>query len=156
MTSLSRALCLGALLLAAPGSASGATSGAIAAPPPYHLAGGSDHLTLAGHSGRDDRRWSDHGRPDRAWPDRPRRWSEHRPWQPWPGARLRPLPWAGMHHALPPRMVERRLRRQHFLPLGPIERRHGLYLVRAIDPFGRRVLLAIDPWTGDILGRQRR
>jgi hypothetical protein len=170
MLSLSRALGVGVLMLAAPLATPPAEA---AAPPPYHLADAADHLTLAGDPGPDDdrwwngRRWDDHRRDDHRrdddWRDRHRRdsWSHerrwgdsHRPRHLWP--QFRQLPWAGMHHFLPPAIVERRLRRQSFQPIGRIELRHGVYLVRAVDPFGRRVLLAVDPVTGGILGRQRR
>ena len=157
MPSLSRSLCLGALLFAAPLAAVPAEAAPPA--PPYHLAAGPDHgrLIPAGHPRRDDGQWAAHEWADDWRQDQRKGWrDQHRRWQPWPQPDLRHRPWLGMPHLLPPRAVERQLRRQFFQPVGRIELRHGVYLVRAIDPFGRRVLLAIDPVTGAVLGRHRR
>lgn len=126
--------------------------------PPYHLAAASDHgrLAPAGHAsrekdhrGRHDRRWSESQQDQRrSWHDPHRHEGICQPG-------LRHWPWLGVPHRLPPRVVEQKLCRQLFQPIGRIEFRHGVYLVPALDPLGRRVLLAIDPATGGILGRRR-
>ena len=151
MRILSRALALGALLAAAPLATAPATGAA--STQPYHQASDAGHLLLqpAGWSGDDDRRRRPHWRPSRPW---------HAPWagpghgwnQHWQGghpAYLTPRP-------LPGWVVEHRLRQQSFRPIGQIVWRRGVYLVPALDPRGRRVLLTVDPASGTVLGRQRR
>jgi hypothetical protein len=157
MRILSRALGLGALLMAAPLAATSAAGAASAQP--YHQTGDAGHLRLqpAGWSGGDDRR--------RPWGVPGPHWTPARPWN---------APWAGRGHGwgeqhwhggrpaylaprpLPGRVVEHRLRQQSFRPIGQIVLRRGVYLVPALDPRGRRVLLVVDPATAVILGRQRR
>lgn len=156
MRILSRALALGALLAAAP--LAGASAVGAASTQPYHQASAAGHspLQLAGRSRDDDRR------------HRPR-WTPTRPWSsPWnfpgagPGRGWSQPHWHGggpaylAPRALPGWAVEHRLRQQSFRPVGQIVWRHGVYLVPALDPRGRRVLLTVDPASGAILGRQRR
>lgn len=161
MRILSRALGFGALLTVAPLATASAGSPSTQ---PYHHASEFGHLPVqpAGWSGNDDRRRS--------------HWAPARP-----GARPGARSWSGHHGVprglpgggwgqhwhdgragyralcpLPARVVEHRLRRQSFQPVGRIVLRHGVYLVPALDPHGHRVLLAVDPATAVILGRQRR
>ncbi len=152
MLSPSRLLAFGALMLALPALAAPA---AAAPPQPYHPGDRPGHETLQRADHRDrggDRRWSRHG-----WKGHGHRHGWHVPPKPQPGHDWR-LPqqdhWR-QGRFLPPRVLERHLRRHAFQPVGHIELRHGYYLVRAIDPFGRRVLLALDPASGAILGRHR-
>jgi len=139
MLSPSRLLAFGALMLAMPAFAAPAEA---TPPQPYHPGDRPGHDTLLSVDHRDhsdDRRWS---RRD------------------WKNGRFPRYGHLGRGHwgrgdVLPPRMIERHLRRHAFQPVGRIELRHGCYLVRAIDPSGRRVLLALDPASGAILGRHR-
>ncbi|GIK97657.1 MAG: hypothetical protein BroJett029_18660 [Alphaproteobacteria bacterium] len=133
MLSPTRLLAFGALMLVLPVFAAPA---AAAPPQPYHPGDRPGHETLQRADHRDrggDRRWSRQG------------WKGH-------GHRHG---WHVQGRFLPPRVLERHLRRHAFQPVGHIELRHGYCLVRAIDRFGRRVLLALDPVSGAILGRHR-
>ena len=156
MRRLSLTIGFSTLLLAAPLAAERAEAAPV---PAYHPGGeaGHDLLQLADWSGRNDGHdddWED--RDDDRDGDGRRRHHRHRDqghhWGPpqhgggYPYFAPRPLaPW----------IVEHRLRRQHFQPIGRLTLRRGLYLVPALDPHGRRVVLVIDPITAVILGRQR-
>jgi hypothetical protein len=155
MRRLSFTIGFSALLLAAPLAAGGAEA---APAPAYHPGSEAGHgpLQLADWSNRDDDRGWDDDRDDDRDGDGRRRHHRHRDhgqhWGPpqhgggYPYFAPRPLaPW----------IVEHRLRRQHFQPIGRLTLRHGVYVVPALDPHGRRVVLVIDPLSAVILGRQR-
>lgn len=155
MRRLSYTLGLGALLLAAPLAAERSEAAPV---PAYHPGGAAGHgaLHLAdwddnGHDWEDDR--DDDRDRDRDRDNRRRHHQDRGPhWS---------LPQYGggfpyfAHRPLAPWIVEHRLRRQHFQPIGRITLQRGLYLVPALDPHGRRVVLVIDPATAAILGRKR-
>jgi hypothetical protein len=157
MRHLSYAIGLGVLLLAAPIAAERTEA---APAPALDLVGeaGGDMLRLADWSGRDDDRdddWKDRDDDDRDGDGR-RRHHRHRDY----GHQWGPPQHGGgvpyfAARPLAPWVVEHRLRRQHFQPIGRLTLRHGVYLVPALDPRGRRVVLVIDPITAVILGRQR-
>jgi len=157
MRRLSLTLGFSVLLLAA--SVAAARAADAASLPAYHpgAEAGHDALHPAGWSGgnddhddgwdddRDDG-WEDDGRHRHHRRDRGHHWSPPQHGGGFPYFAPRPLaPW----------VVEHRLRRQHFQPIGRLVLQRGLYLVPALDPHGRRVVLVIDPVTAVILGRQR-
>lgn len=145
MRILSRALGLG-LLVAVAFPAAAADAASRQTPQPYHLSSAAGHapLQLSGWRGSDERHA---GRHDRRGPG---------------GSQFGRGHGHGFGHSygpvryLPGWVVEQRLRRQSYRPVGRITLRHGVYLVQAIDPRGRPVLLALDPATAAILGRHRR
>lgn len=55
------------------------------------------------------------------------------------------------HYLLPPSVILRSLRAQEFCYISRPHFRRGLYHARARDAFGRRVRLAIDPYSGEIV-----
>ncbi len=55
------------------------------------------------------------------------------------------------HYLLPPSAILRSLRAQQFCSISRPRFRRGLYRIRARDAYGRRVRLAIDPYSGEIV-----
>lgn len=160
MRRLSLTLGFSVLLLAAPLAATRADAATV---PAYHPGAEAGHGALhpAGWSGRDDDHdddWDDDWDDDRddegedGGHRRHHHWDRGPHWSP-------PLHGDGFPYFAPrplaPWVVEHRLRRQHFQPIGRLVLQRGLYLVPALDPHGRRVVLVIDPITAVILGRQR-
>lgn len=143
MRILSRALGLG-LLVAVAFPAAAADAASRQTPQPYHLNGAAGHvpLQLSGWRGSDNR----HNWPG---PGGSHFGKGH-------GHGFGHGPSYGHVRLLPGWVVEQRLRRQSYRPVGRITLRHGVYVVQAIDPRGRPVLLALDPATAAILGRHRR
>ena len=166
MRILSKVLGFGAVLLAAPLAMPPAAAAPLS---PYHLASsaGHDALQLADWSGRDDDwddwddRDHDHDHDDDGDDDHRRgdwRHGDSRGPGHWGPGHWHPgAGWNGgpqfAYQALPVWVVEQRLRRQHVHPIGRIILSRGLYLVPVLDPYGRRILLAVDPRSADLLGR---
>ena len=55
------------------------------------------------------------------------------------------------HYLMPPSAILRSLLAQQFCSISRPRFRRGLYRVRARDAYGRRVRLAIDPYSGEVV-----
>jgi hypothetical protein len=143
MTNPYRSLCFAGLVLAATATAMPAA------------AERGDHDTPA--TQRDDWRY---GSPacrtdDDGWVvcrDRSGQWRRHHYERPrwadddgWNGS------WYGRDERIDSRVVVRQLQRQGFENMSDMKLRGDVYSLKATDPYGRRVILQVDPYTGRIV-----
>jgi hypothetical protein len=64
--------------------------------------------------------------------------------------------WYGRREMIDSRLVVRRLARQGFENMSDLKLRGDVYSLKAIDPYGRSVIVQVDPYSGEIVDILRR